>query len=1357
MAEKVIIDIEARFHDNVTGKTKTASKALKDLENKAKDAKEEVEDIGKKKINPDVKTTKFMSGMNKIESRLTKLGKGKTSLVLKATDKATAIINKVGNAGDKLASKTYRATVAVRDSGAISTINKIFSGGRNLAGKTWHAAVAIKDMATAPLTKIKNALFSIKSLVLAITAGMAAQQFVMKPIELADAYSGAQIGFSTLLGDTQGQQMMDKLDEFAKATPFNTSDVIANTQKMIAMGWQADNIIDDMRTISDAAAATGKGKEGLDRIVLALAQIRSKGKLSTEELNQLAEAGINAKRYLAEGLGYGSGDEALQKLSKDLEDGAIYSDKAIQALMQGMQEYKGMMESTANETVEGLKSQIKDAFEIDIVRKWGQGLQDGAKRGLGSVVELLDTTESGISKVGDMLYDLGAKISGFVADKFENAIERINKITDTFEFSNASPGEKISMLLKGVIADPLGEWWDANKVAFANKAKEIGLSMGKFLSAGIKGLLGMTDALNDMGLDDTAGESVAKSFARGFVEGFDVSGITQKLVEAVQNVWNALPTWAKILVGGYGVGKVVQGVGAVASGAASIMGAVGSAGTSMVAGSGMLGTASTVGYALTGGAAGSALTGGGAALLGGAAMAGGAAGIASLGKGAYDLYGAYKAHKAGDKTEARAKATSGMTTVSGAAIGAGIGTLIAPGVGTAIGGGIGGILGWIQGGKAAKEIRTARIESEELKKVMNDTTATAQDKALAKQKAIFNDMKKNMGDVKLSVTEINRLAKEFVWGDATESFDKFNAAQKQVESAIQSLNEYGQQTDKWMWKANLGVKFNADEIESITESFQGYIDSAKQLVENKHYEFTAAVDILLDVNSEGGKSILESGNEYFTKIQADLDATSAELQEKLKIYLEDGIIEPNEQADIAKLQQHIAEVTRKVSESEYEAKIDLVKLKFGGGALDSESYKALMEQTQAMIDERMTTNEDAFVVAVSALKLQLKDGALTQEQYNEQVNTLMSEYKATIEQLKVDVMGVNIQMIAESDYGSLLGEDATKKLQTALETALKQNIDPIEWTPDEVRKMLGAKNLSDETALALAEMLSGVYAQLEKLELNPNIQTDFTVTNKNTPTETEQKIKEGLGLPKSIMGFVSVNITGEKGKYKKVDTTKLADELGVPDSTQKSVKALIKGNKKVLNSINVIANDFGIPDSISKTISVGIKAIVSSFTSSSSSRSKKKFRGGIVGGDSGIEHFNSGGMVRGGARLISVAEEGSPEMIIPLSSQRRDRGLKLWAKAGQMMDVPGFARGGNTSSRDEGVRFNASNNASVCGGKGETTVDVGGISVSINVETKEGQSITEAIKSQGNEIAETVAGILADALQAQFENTPSLA
>ena len=31
---------------------------------------------------------------------------------------------------------------------------------------------------------------------------------------------------------------------------------------------------------------------------------------------------------------------------------------------------------------------------------------------------------------------------------------------------------------------------------------------------------------------------------------------------------------------------------------------------------------------------------------------------------------------------------------------------------------------------------------------------------------------------------------------------------------------------------------------------------------------------------------------------------------------------------------------------------------------------------------------------------------------------------------------------------------------------------------------------------------------------------------------------------------------------------------------------------------------------------------------------------------------------------MTVAEEGTPEMIIPLGAQRRERGLYLWEKAG---------------------------------------------------------------------------------------------
>lgn len=335
-----------------------------------------------------------------------------------SADKFTESVKKSKREMDRLNGSSAKPRISIDDR-AVSTLTKISSGLKSIGGKTVRAGVKVIDYATRPLRAIKNALFSVKGLVAAIGTGLAANKLLMEPINLADQYSSAKIGFSTLLGETQGQKMMDDLDKFAKETPFKTSNTISQAQKMIAMGWDAKDIVKDMTTIGDAAAATGKGDEGLQRIVLALSQIKSKGKLSTEELNQLAEAGISAKRYLAEGLGYGSGDAGLAALSKDLQKGAIGADAAIQAIMNGMKEYQGMMETTANETVEGLKSQLEDTFEINIARRWGQGLQDGAKRGLGSVLELLNRSEGSLEKFGDTVYEIGQNLSNWAADKLE--------------------------------------------------------------------------------------------------------------------------------------------------------------------------------------------------------------------------------------------------------------------------------------------------------------------------------------------------------------------------------------------------------------------------------------------------------------------------------------------------------------------------------------------------------------------------------------------------------------------------------------------------------------------------------------------------------------------------------------------------------------------------------------------------------------------------------------------------------------------------------------------------------------------------------------------------------------------------
>lgn len=1340
MAEKVTIDVEARFVDHVTGRTKSASQSIEEIGKAADKAQKKIDNLSKGKNGKKTKVAidaddKATPKINKVEKLIGKMKKSKAQVILDAMDKSSGTISKVLGKLKGFGGKTFRAILAVRDSGALSTIKKITSSAESFTRKAWTATLRVKDLATAPLNKVKNSLFSIKTLIAGIAAAMATQKFVIEPIGLADAYSSAKIGFQTLLGESRGQQMMNDLDQFAVETPFSASQVISQTQRMLAMGWDADSIIDDMRTIGDAAAATGKGEQGLEQIVLALAQIQTKGRLSTEELNQLAEAGISAKKYLAEGLGYGTGDEGIAKMTKDLENGAIASGKALDALLSGMTEYEGMMDRTANETVKGLWSQIQDTFEVNVARKWGQGLQEGAREGFGAIVTLLDEASGSLSHFGDLLYDIGSSISGWFADRLSNAIGRITEITDTFEWQNATIGEKLGMLWKGVVTDPLGEWWsNGGQQKTAETAGKIGAWIGKTLYSGIMAVLGATDVLDGSGIGESGGMSVAQSFVQGFVDNFDASAIASKVVDAIGNIWNALPAWGKLLVGGYVGGKAASGIGNVVRGIGNIAGGLGKTGSTLL-GSMKGGTLGKVGRSAVtkglGGAAAFGMSGLQAGLAGLGTVAGGATGVVSALKGISDLAGSYKAYKAGDFTEAKAKGASGGSALGGAAAGAGIGTMILPGIGTAIGAGIGGILGWVGGDKWADNIREANYESQEMKDAIKDSEMSADELAATFEKAVWQNMKDNFGDIELSMAEIERMADQIVWGDDMPAFEKFTTSTKAAEKSLKALQAASEDTERWMWKAGLGVEFNDDEIESITASFDEYMAQAQSYLENKHYNFTAAVSLLVDPESETGQGILSSGNEFYAGLQSQLDDLSSQLSSTLKIALGDGVISIDEQAAITDLQQQIADIMTKVSNAEQAAQLDLIKIKFGGGNIDSESFGNLMNQIQATIDERMQATDDAFVVALSGLKMQLDEGAISGEDYDAQVAALVEGYQSTVDSVKAEVQNVELEIIGDA-YGDILGEDAKARLSQAISDSLSQGIEPATWTADQARQFLGVDSLSAEVAGAMSQMLGQVSEQMSSLTIN----TEGLTANLTSSIQA--------AVPESV----PLNTTGTITAEYDVTNTFTGDqtEFDVKPKYDFTTSTGIASDYTVSPLFSAGMSDFGIQNSYSFSPTVYVTP--NYVNSGGYDGPNRGFRGGIFGGS-----FSNGGIVRGGSRLIEVAEEGSPEMVIPLSSQRRNRALKLWAQAGHMMDVPGFARGGRTDGgADEGIRFGSYDGS---GAGQNVSVEVGGITVQINVDARGDTDVIQTIQERGDEVAELVAQKLVESFQPQFENTPS--
>ncbi|CQR75058.1 hypothetical protein SOV_35640 [Sporomusa ovata DSM 2662] len=204
-----------------------------------------------------------------------------------------------------------------------------------------------------------------------IVSGFAAAAAAMGVLGLASIKMAGDMqankrAFATLIGDSgQAEKFLGDLAKFAAQTPFELPGLVNSSKKLLAFGFAAQDIIPMMAAIGDAAAMLGIGQEGIDRMTLAIGQMQAKGKVSGEEMLQLAEAGVPAWKFLADAIG-----TDIPTAMKMAEQGAINSTTGINAVLMGMQSrFKGGMEGLSQE-IPGLFSTIKDNVS-SVMREMG--------------------------------------------------------------------------------------------------------------------------------------------------------------------------------------------------------------------------------------------------------------------------------------------------------------------------------------------------------------------------------------------------------------------------------------------------------------------------------------------------------------------------------------------------------------------------------------------------------------------------------------------------------------------------------------------------------------------------------------------------------------------------------------------------------------------------------------------------------------------------------------------------------------------------------------------------------------------------------------------------------------------------
>ena len=730
MANKeIVIDVVSEYSDH-------ASSGLQQTGKNAEKASREMDKLGKKRVKP-------------------KLG---------LEDKASPVLDKFGKKGDGLGKKTWTPKLGLKDT-ATAGIKKAMSAGMSFGRKTFSAVLKIDDKVTSQIkkipsviSKIKNSIFSLKTLAGGVMTGIATKKLIADPVSLADEFQTYQIGFETMLkSKKKATKFMDSAKKFASVAPFDTSAVVSNAQRMLAYGFSDKDIIPDLTKIGNASAALGAGEEGISRVSRALGQMKTNGRLNAEDMNQLTDVGINAWKYLADAEG-----KSIAQIREMSQNGEISGDKAVKTILNGLKEFDGMMDKTSNSTVSGLMSNIKDTFDINIVSKWGKGLQKGATKGLGEFADYLDKSDAKLKEAGTSLEKLGEYASTSVFKGLEKAGDKIDDLISMPKFQNASIGGKISIAWDELIANPFSNWWDSKgKPAIVKKitgiGKDIAKAGGNWFKESLKDLLpggdkaGIEDYLAGfLGLsgglklfkggkslyDLITGGSGGGGKTNPLGDSIGTINVSAAVVNVNGGIGNGNPTGNKEIWLPESVKrKMQQTEPKTPSGPTRTPGGLfglGGSGVMLkngetVAATGWKAWLGNLGVKLGSGAA----TAGGAAAVGGASLLGGALGIAGIGSAAGNIYNAVTAKdSATKKKEAYRGGTKLGLVGGGAATGALIGSAV-PVIGTLAGGligaGIGGIGAITKGNKFDDSLRKFVSSRKNALKNSNSMTAKSQE------------------------------------------------------------------------------------------------------------------------------------------------------------------------------------------------------------------------------------------------------------------------------------------------------------------------------------------------------------------------------------------------------------------------------------------------------------------------------------------------------------------------------------------------------------------------------------------------------------------------------------------------------
>lgn len=163
---------------------------------------------------------------------------------------------------------------------------------------------------------------------------------------------------TTLTGSAaEASAQMDKLDAFARNSPFAKQTFIQAQQQLLGFGMEADKVLPTLDAIQNAVAAFGGSNQQISEIAFIMAQIQAAGKITAVDLMQLGQRGVDAATLIGSQMGMTGA-----QIRESITAGSLSAGDALDALTAGMdQRFGGAAENVKN-TFAGAMDRVMAAW-----------------------------------------------------------------------------------------------------------------------------------------------------------------------------------------------------------------------------------------------------------------------------------------------------------------------------------------------------------------------------------------------------------------------------------------------------------------------------------------------------------------------------------------------------------------------------------------------------------------------------------------------------------------------------------------------------------------------------------------------------------------------------------------------------------------------------------------------------------------------------------------------------------------------------------------------------------------------------------------------------------------------------------